>query len=210
MDRWSQSPFGAVFPRISPMIMTLSPHSLLLDGCPVHLWTALGLSMSSFCHAQHSSPRHWPSTATVNDNGAAGKSSSPNIREETHRGIRLDWVSAFLRKKHTRLQLFWVTIKLSVNICFQKLRPPWIFFCPPWWCSLATGLLPYYKFRFKRRKYNEMIRNNINVMKFRLIRIRRNTFILCFEQRFIFILLYSSIISAQGPVRSETVDNGKG
>ena len=51
--------------------------------------------------------RHWPSTATVNDNGAAGKSSSPDIREETHRGIRLDRVSAFLRKKHTRWLRTW-------------------------------------------------------------------------------------------------------
>ena len=40
-------------PRISPLIMTLSPHSLLVDGSPVHLWNAFGPSMSSFCHAQH-------------------------------------------------------------------------------------------------------------------------------------------------------------
>ena len=47
---------------------------LFVDGCPVHLWNAFGLSMPSFCHAQHSSPRHWPSTTTVNDNGAVGNS----------------------------------------------------------------------------------------------------------------------------------------
>ena len=86
-------------PGISLLIMTLSLHSLSLNGCTFHLWNTCGLSMSRFCHAQHSSPRHWPSTATVNDNGTAGKCSSLNIREETQRGIRLDWVSAFLRKK---------------------------------------------------------------------------------------------------------------
>ena len=102
--------------------MTLSPHSLLVDGCPVHQWNAFGFSMSSFCHAQHSSPKHWPSTATVNDNGAAGKSSSPTIREETHRGIRLDWVSAFLRKKSYSLAAVLSNNEIIIlNLCHELL-----------------------------------------------------------------------------------------
>ena len=132
--------------------MTLSPHSLLVDGCSVYLWNAFSLSVSSFCHAQHSSARHWPSTATVNDNGAAGKCSSPNIREETHRGIRLDWVSAFLRKK-AYSQLFWVTKKLSVT-------PPHCISSAPWWRPLLTGLVAIFH---PKKPYQHMPKKMVRI-----------------------------------------------
>ena len=49
----------------------------------------------------------------------------------------------FCARKHTRLQLFWVTIKLSVDIGFQKLRPFLYFFCPP--LMAAAGYRPAFR-----------------------------------------------------------------
>ena len=130
--------------RISPMRMTLSPHSLLVDECPVYLWNAcvsrcLVLVMLSIAALDIDRPQR-RSMTTVR------QASLVHLIIEKRRtaALALTELLRFFAKKHTRLQLFCGTIKLSVNICFQRLRPPFYFFCPPWWRPLATRLDPGY------------------------------------------------------------------
>ena len=53
--------------------------------------------------------------------------------------LHLTEILRFFAKKHTRVQLFSVTIKLSVNICFQKLHPPFVFLLPPLMAAAGYG-----------------------------------------------------------------------
>ena len=86
---------------------------------------------------------------------------------EKRRTAALD-LTEFLRffaQRHTRLQLFCVTIKLSIDICFQELRPPCI--SPPWWWPLATGLvgcMPRLQWRRAVRRRWQLSEHRSNIL----------------------------------------------